>query len=63
MIAGMIAVGLGVDEKYDRLVGDFFDRGQHVARVQRVVQLSIITTPSWVTTKLQVVVVASGAKT
>jgi hypothetical protein len=27
-----------------------------------LLQLSIITTPSWVTTKLHVVVVASGAK-
>ena len=46
MIAGMIAVGLRVEEKNNRLIGNFFYCGQHFAGIQRALELSIITTPS-----------------
>ena len=62
MIRGVITVGFRIDQKNNRLIGNFLIAASILRESNGLLQLSIITTPSCVTTKLHVVVVASGAK-
>ena len=58
----MITMGLGVYQKENRFIGAFRIAANMLRDCNGLLQLSITTTPSCVTTKLQVVVVWSGAK-